>query len=155
MITIIETSQSIPNAIPSKAIRSFLALMLAMSFGFVTARAQVDAVRHTEIAIRGEDFYINGQPTYTGRSWNGCRIEGLLLNARLVQGIFDDSNPQTVSRWNYPDTHKWDPDRNTNEFISAMPEWRKRVCRSQSRDGSSDVAILKLGLLCKLSLAQF
>jgi hypothetical protein len=43
----------------------------------------------------------------------------------MVQGIFDDSNSQTVSRWNYPDTHKWDLDRNTSEFIAAMPEWHK------------------------------
>jgi hypothetical protein len=125
MISIIETSQQNPNAILSAAIRAILPLLLAMCFGFATACAQTQTIRHTEISIRGEDFYINGKPTYAGRGWNGCRIEGLLLNARLVQGIFDDSNPQTVSRWNYPDTHKWDPDRNTNEFISAMPEWRK------------------------------
>jgi len=125
MISIIETSQPMPNAILSKTIRSFLALVLATCFGPATARAQTQTIRHTEISIHGDDFYVNGQPTYAGRNWNGCRIEGLLLNARLVQGIFDDSNPQTVNRWNYPDTHKWDPDRNTNEFISAMPEWRK------------------------------
>jgi hypothetical protein len=79
--------------------------------------------RHTEVSIRGEDFYINGQPTYVGRIWNGHRVEGLLLNARMVQGIFDDRNPQTVTRWNYPDD-KWDADRNTREFIAAMPDWR-------------------------------
>jgi hypothetical protein len=43
----------------------------------------------------------------------------------MVQGIFDDANPETVSRWAYPDTHKWDADRNTSEFIAAMPNWRK------------------------------
>jgi hypothetical protein len=43
----------------------------------------------------------------------------------MVQAIFDDSNPQTVSRWAYPDTNKWDADRNTREFVAAMPEWRK------------------------------
>ncbi len=81
------------------------------------------APRHTEVSIRGEDFYINGQPTYAGRNWNGHRIEGLLLNSRMVQGIFDDQNPDTVARWNYPDG-KWDADRNTREFMAAMPEWR-------------------------------
>ena len=44
----------------------------------------------------------------------------------MVQGIFDDLNPETVARWNYPDTGKWDADRNTSEFIAAMPEWRKQ-----------------------------
>lgn len=80
----------------------------------------------TVVSIRGDDFLINGKPTYQGKNWNGHRIEGLLFNSRMVQGIFDDANPETVSRWAYPDTHKWDPDRNTNEFIAAMPEWRRQ-----------------------------
>ena len=79
----------------------------------------------TAVSIVGDSFYINGRPTYAGRSWNGHPIQGLLMNARAVQGIFDDLNPDTVSQWAYPDTGKWDPERNTNEFIAAMPEWRK------------------------------
>src|SRR5208337_557398 len=81
--------------------------------------------RHTAVSIVGDEFCINGRPTYAGRSWNGHKLEGLLLNARLVQGIFDDRNTHTVSRWCYPDTGKWDPERNTLEFIAAMPEWRR------------------------------
>jgi hypothetical protein len=42
----------------------------------------------------------------------------------MVQGIFDDRNRETVARWAYPDTGVWDPERNTREFIAAMPEWR-------------------------------
>ena len=53
------------------------------------------------------------------------KIEGLLMNSRMVQGIFDDLNPQTRDRWKYPDTGKWDADRNTREFVAAMPEWRR------------------------------
>lgn len=34
-------------------------------------------------------------------------------------------NPDTVGRWAYKDTGKWDPERNTREFLAAMPEWRK------------------------------
>src|SRR5215470_16713357 len=75
--------------------------------------------RHTEVSI-------NGKPTYAGQSWHGHKIQGLLLNARLVQGIFDDRNINTVSWWSYPDTGKWDPERNTREFVAAMPEWRRR-----------------------------
>jgi hypothetical protein len=100
-------------------------LFLALALSFDSASAQSQPTRHTQVSIQGDDFYINGQPTYAARTWNGHRIEGLLLNARLVQGIFDDSNPQTVSRWNYRDTGKWDADRNTTEFIAAMPDWRK------------------------------
>jgi CubicO group peptidase (beta-lactamase class C family) len=81
--------------------------------------------RKTEVAIHGDAFHINGQPTYAGRNWQGRRIEGLLFNSRMVQGIFDDLNPQTRRLWAYPDTGQWDPERNTREFIAAMPEWRR------------------------------
>lgn len=78
----------------------------------------------TSVSIAGEQFTLNGGPTYAGRVWNGHRIEGLLLNSRMVQGIFDDLNPETRAQWAYPDTGVWDPDRNTREFIAAMPDWR-------------------------------
>lgn len=81
--------------------------------------------RKTEVAIHGEMFHINGKPTYQGRMWNGKKIEGLLLNSRMVQATFDDLNPETVKLWAYPDTKKWDADRNTREFLEAMPMWRK------------------------------
>jgi len=79
----------------------------------------------TEVAIDGDAFLINGKPTYAGREWRGMRIEGLLMNSRMVQGTFDDLNAATRSRWNYPDSGKWDPERNTREFVAAMPDWRK------------------------------
>jgi hypothetical protein len=81
--------------------------------------------RQTEVAIRGDGFLINGQPTYAGRTWRGRSVEGLLLNSRMVQGIFDDLNPETRAMWAYPDTGRWDPERNTREFLAAMPEWRR------------------------------
>lgn len=78
----------------------------------------------THISIKGEKFYINGKPTFKGRTWQGIQVEGLLPNSRMVQGVFDDLNPETVDKWKYPDTEVWDPERNTREFIEAMPEWR-------------------------------
>jgi hypothetical protein len=83
-----------------------------------------EKTRRTEVAIRGEMFLINGRPTYEGREYDGMKIEGLLMNSRMVQGIFDDLNPDTTARWNYPDTGRWDARRNTREFIAAMPSWR-------------------------------
>jgi hypothetical protein len=89
------------------------------------ARAQPPARKpRTTVAIDGEAFRINGRPTYRGRTFRGMKIEGLLMNARLVQGIFDDRNPETRDRWKYPDTGVWDAERNTREFIDAMPAWR-------------------------------
>jgi hypothetical protein len=96
--------------------RTFLAL---------TAVAErVWAAGKTSVAVRGDSFLINGKPTYAGRTYKGIKIQGLLLNSRMVQGVFDDANPETRSRWAYPDTGKWDPERNTREFVAAMPEWR-------------------------------
>lgn len=77
----------------------------------------------TTVSIKGEKFYINGKPTFEGRNWQGFSVEGLLPNSRMVQGIFDDLNPETVIRWDYPDG-KWSADRNTNEFVAAMDDWR-------------------------------
>jgi hypothetical protein len=79
--------------------------------------------RRTVVAIEEDRFLVDGQPTYPGRWWRGLPIEGLLLNARLVQATFDDLNPQTRSWWDYPDGG-WDPDRNTRQFVEQMPAWR-------------------------------
>lgn len=85
--------------------------------------------RKTAVSIIDEKFYINGKPTYENKVWANSdgkeySIEGLLFNARMVQGIFDDLNEKTKGQWAYPDTREWDPDRNTDEFIQAMPAWK-------------------------------
>ncbi len=113
-----------------------LLLLLALSpllLPFVSAQDKLPPkapARKTEVSIRGEAFLINGRPTYAGRTWNGHRIEGLLFNSRMVQGIFDDLNPKTRDRWVYPDTGRWDPERNTREFLAAMPLWRRHGLRA-------------------------
>ncbi len=78
----------------------------------------------TTVSIVGEDFHINGQPSYAGRSWDGHRIAGLLLNSRMVQATYDDLNPETAKRWAYADTGKWDAERNVREFIAVLPVWK-------------------------------
>ena len=80
--------------------------------------------KHTTVSIKGQQFYINGEITYKGRSWQGNKIEGLLFNSRMVQGIFDDANPETKVFFKYPDTKSWDADRNTNEFVAQMSKWK-------------------------------
>jgi hypothetical protein len=106
--------------------RMIFSLVLAQfaAGGAGVPNPSAQANQFTGVSISGEDFQINGKPAYAGRGWNGHRIEGLLLNSPMVSGIFDDLNPKTVGMWAYPDTRKWEPDRNTNEFVAAMPSWR-------------------------------
>ncbi len=106
-----------------KTVLLFALLTSACGWCDRTASAQ------TVVSIRGEDFLINGRPTCEGRTWRGHRVEGLLLNSRMVQGIFDDRRDMRTgnrSLWAYPDTGAWDAARNTREFVAAMPEWRRR-----------------------------
>lgn len=60
--------------------------------------------RQTHVKIRGDQYFINGQATYPGIAWRGQRIEGLLLNARVVQATFDDLNLENRDRWVYPES---------------------------------------------------
>ncbi|MFO8007854.1 MAG: hypothetical protein R6V05_08970 [Candidatus Brocadiia bacterium] len=78
----------------------------------------------TDVSIDGTKFLINGKPTYEGVRYEGRSVEGLLLNSRMVQAVFDDENPETRELWAYPDTGEWDPDRNTDEFCAHLPEYR-------------------------------
>ena len=92
-------------------------------FAFLITGCSLENSTKTIVTIQGEDFYINGKPTLEGVVWNGINMEGLIPNSRMVQGIFDDLNPETVNRWAYPDTEIWDPERNTREFVAAMEDW--------------------------------
>src|SRR5262245_8575174 len=98
---------------------------LAASASLATSPLVAAPKRNTTVSIEGEGFLINDEPTYKGRKWKGKQVEGLLFNSRMVQGIFDDWNPDTKQLWAYPDAGKWDPDRNTREFVAVMSEWRR------------------------------
>ena len=82
----------------------------------------------TRISIDGQKFLIDGVPIHQGRSYKGKPVDGLLFNCRMVQAIFDDENPETLGNWAYPDTGKWDPERNVNELIAALPEYLAHGC---------------------------
>ena len=104
--------------------------ILTVLTAFVTSGAMarqhdVPAARKTIVSIQADRFLINGQPTLKGVVWRGHKVEGLLPNSRMVQGVFDDLNPETRARWAYADTKAWDAARNTREFVAAMAEWRR------------------------------
>lgn len=78
----------------------------------------------TQVTIQGDQFYLNGKPTYAEREYSGYPVEGLLLNSRMVQATFDDENPDTAGQWAYPDTGTWDAGRNLREFLEMLPVYR-------------------------------
>jgi hypothetical protein len=81
--------------------------------------------RATNVAIAGNAFHINGKPTYPGRSFRGSKVEGQLFTSRMVNCIINDQNPETRGMWAWRDG-PWDPERNTAEFIAALPLYRSR-----------------------------
>jgi hypothetical protein len=119
--------------------RSLLAAIAALPLGTrLAVGATVDGsgpvasapspapARKTVVSVAGQAFYVNGKPTYAGRTWEGRNLEGLLLNSRMVQGTFDDENPETKPMWAYPDGSAFDAERNAREFVAAMPAWRAK-----------------------------
>ena len=105
-------------------------LMILSASQIAIGQQRKNNLRQTMVTIVDEKFYINGTPTYEGVTWEtsyggSYSLEGLLMNARLVQGVFDDLNTNTRGQWAYPDTGEWDPDRNTDEFVMAMASWKE------------------------------
>jgi hypothetical protein len=75
----------------------------------------------TQLSIKEEKFYVNGKPTYADVPGSSEAARGLLMNARFIQGIFDDkADPGRFARWGFD---SWDPDAQTDRLIAALPEW--------------------------------
>lgn len=76
----------------------------------------------TKYEIRGQDFYINGKPTYSELPGGNPKAHGLLMNQRFIQGVFNDVNPAHAHLYDRFGK-KWDPDQNTHDLCAALPEW--------------------------------
>ena len=75
----------------------------------------------THVNIQGESFLINGKLTYSEIESSNPNAHGLLMNARFIQGVFDDrAAPERFARWGH-DT--WDPTANTERLIAALGCW--------------------------------
>jgi len=75
--------------------------IICISLIILNIDASAQNNRKTVVTIKNDQFLINGKPTYENRYWKGYKIEGLLMNSRMVQGVFDDSNPETIQNWIY------------------------------------------------------
>ena len=74
----------------------------------------------TKLTIDGTRFRINGQLTYSEIPACPEEYHGRLMNARFIQGVFDDK--QDVSRFNRFG-RIFDPEKNTDDLIAALPQW--------------------------------
>lgn len=73
----------------------------------------------TNLDIRGQNFYINGKPVYDEIEKAGS-AKGLLMNARFIQGVFDDAHDRhRFNRFG----KEFDAKKNTDDLIKALPEW--------------------------------
>ena len=80
------------------------------------------------ITIKGEKFSLNNKLTYSEIDGTKPRAHGLLMNARFIQGIFDDAMaPDRFARWGHSE---WDPKANTERLIAALPEWYRSGLRA-------------------------
>lgn len=70
-------------------------------------------------------FLIDGGLTYADLPDVNEKVLGRLFNFRAVQATFNDENPPTRRMWRYPDGSEYDPERQTNEFIAHLPEYKK------------------------------
>jgi hypothetical protein len=93
----------------------------------------------TAVSIDGDNFLINGTPTLEGRTFRGKSIEGLMLNSRMANAIFDDENELTRHLWAYPENDRWRADRNTNELIDMLPTYYSKglMCIDINLQGAS------------------
>ena len=76
----------------------------------------------TRYEILGRDFLINGKLTYSEIPNVNPAAKGLLFNARFINGVFKDINPANATVYDRFGK-KFDPERNTDDLIAALPVW--------------------------------
>lgn len=82
----------------------------------------------THLDIRSDRFLMNDQPVYADIPESRPEAHGLLMNARFIQGIFDDkADPDRFAIFGQ-DT--WDPETNTDRLIAALPQWYRYGLRA-------------------------
>ena len=75
----------------------------------------------TTLSARGERLLINDGEIYAEIAGTDPRIHGLLMNARFIQGIFDDATGR--DRYARFGADIFDPEEHTDALIAALPQW--------------------------------
>ena len=99
----------------------------------------------TEISVEGDKFLVNGTPTNEAATFRGVSIEGLMMNSRMANAVFDDDNEFTRHLWAYPDSKIWDANRNTKELIEMLPTYKSKglSCIDVNLQGASPLGYYK------------
>ncbi len=74
----------------------------------------------TLLTIEGTKFLVNGKLIYSEIENCPEAYHGLLMNSRMIQGIFDDK--QDVGRFNRYGK-QFDAENNTDELIASLQQW--------------------------------
>jgi CubicO group peptidase (beta-lactamase class C family) len=80
--------------------------------------AKQDQQKRTKVSIVNNRWHLNGQPTYSGTA-----AEGLLMNVRMANSIFEDTNDKTRPKG-------FDAEKNTDQFISQIPDYAAHGVRA-------------------------
>jgi len=87
---------------------------LVRTAGLDDGRTQNPATPRTRVSIRQGRWFLNDAITY-----RGAKAEGLLMNVRVVNAVFEDANR--------PD---FDPGANTEEFVARIPDYAAHGVRA-------------------------
>lgn len=82
----------------------------------------------TSVSIQEASFLINGKRTYAEIENSNPGAHGLLMNARFIQGVFDDKpSRDRYARWGQ---EAFDPMEHTENLVAALPEWHAHGLRA-------------------------
>ncbi|MEM8495114.1 MAG: hypothetical protein AAF663_06965 [Planctomycetota bacterium] len=74
-----------------------------------------------QLTLDGRRFRFDGDLTYADSPAGGESVQGLLMNARFIQGVFDDAaDPGRFARFGHA---TWDAEAQTDRLIAALPAW--------------------------------
>ena len=100
------------SRIQNPGVKTVCCLLLSLSPATVRVfatpvEAQNRASSHTRVSIRDGRWCLNDRITYPG-----AKAEGLLMNVRMVNAVYEDRNRP-----------EFDPNANTDEFIARIPDY--------------------------------
>jgi hypothetical protein len=85
-----------------------------MAIAFLSGcNSDADKKYNTKVAITGDKWYINDKIINSGSP-----AEGLLMNVRMVNSVFEDRGPELKKQ-----NADFNPSKNTDEFINAISEY--------------------------------